>query len=305
MRRRWLLAMAMGLALMRAGSARALEPCDTNCAVVHVDNGQGTPGGQVSLLTVSFTQGPDDGTPNEGNDEVAAVAMTIGIPGTGDGAPLQFSAADCADADGDGVIDGVRISPALADNFRVVVENADCVNRNRCLCPGDGQTRDDFVNIVVFGPKDLPEQGSGVTIEPLPSGSLFSLRLQVAPGTAAPSQIPVHVFAETDDGGKPQFAANLSIGDVSAVDETADRGADKSKVKFEDAVVNVNPPVEGCLGDCNSNNTVAINELITGVNIALGSIPMNECQKFDVSGDGSVEIDELIAGVNNSLNGCP
>ena len=304
MRRRWLLAMAMGLALMRTSSARALEPCDTNCAVVHADGSQATPGGQV-LLPVSFAQGPDDGAPNQGNDEVAAIAMTIGIPGTGDGTPLQFSPADCMDADGDGVIDGVRVSEALADNFRVVVENADCVNRNRCLCPGDGQTRDDFVNIVVFGPKDLPEQGSGVTIVPLPSASLFSLRLQVAQGTAPNTDIPVHVFAETDDGGKPQFAANLSIGDVSAIDETADRGADKSKVKFEDAVVHVNEPISGCVGDCNSNNTVAINELITGVNIALGSISMADCQKFDMSGDGTVEIDELIAGVNNSLNGCP
>jgi cysteine-rich repeat protein len=60
-----------------------------------------------------------------------------------------------------------------------------------------------------------------------------------------------------------------------------------------------------CTGDCNGDGTVAINELITGVNIALGSTPVSSCPSFDVSGDGTVAINELIAAVNNALNGCP
>jgi hypothetical protein len=49
---------------------------------------------------------------------------------------------------------------------------------------------------------------------------------------------------------------------------------------------------------------VAINELITGVNIALGSANVSTCSSFDVNGDGSVAINELISGVNGALNGC-
>ena len=63
--------------------------------------------------------------------------------------------------------------------------------------------------------------------------------------------------------------------------------------------------VMGCVGDCNGNGAVAINELIVGVNIALGSTPLSSCPAFDANGDGMVGINELIAAVNNALNGCP
>lgn len=309
MRRRWLSAMATGLALIIASAAQALEPCTQNCAVAGVGDDEGFVGSMVSL-PVTFQQGPDDGNPDEGNDDVAAIALTIGIPGGGDGTPLQFSAADCQDSDGNGVIDGVQLGSAIANDFRVVVENADCTNRDRCLCPGEGQTRDDFVNVVVFGPRSLPEQGP-VDIPVLPDSSqLLSLRLQIAEGTPEPSEIPVHVFAEIDDPesvDKPQFAANLSVGDRSAIDQTANRGLDVSRVSFDDGVVTVLEGVDpdDCEGDCNRNGSVAINELITGVNIALGTMSLGQCVDFDVGQNGAVEIDELITGVNNSLNGCP
>lgn len=59
-----------------------------------------------------------------------------------------------------------------------------------------------------------------------------------------------------------------------------------------------------CAGDCDGDGTVAINELVLGVNIALGSEAVPACAPFDTDGDGSVSIDELIAGVNNALAGC-
>ena len=60
-----------------------------------------------------------------------------------------------------------------------------------------------------------------------------------------------------------------------------------------------------CVGDCNGDGMVAINELITGVNIALGSAPVSSCPAIDANGDGEVTINELIAAVNNALGGCP
>jgi len=59
-----------------------------------------------------------------------------------------------------------------------------------------------------------------------------------------------------------------------------------------------------CVGDCNSDGSVAINELITGVNIALGSSPLSACPSIDADDDGEVGINELITAVNNALNGC-
>jgi hypothetical protein len=50
---------------------------------------------------------------------------------------------------------------------------------------------------------------------------------------------------------------------------------------------------------------VSIADLITGVNIALGTLPVTACPPFDPDGDGQVTVADLITAVNNSLNGCP
>ena len=59
-----------------------------------------------------------------------------------------------------------------------------------------------------------------------------------------------------------------------------------------------------CVGDCGADGEVTINEVIVGVNIALGIMPMENCPAFDSSGDGQVTINELITGVNSALQGC-
>jgi len=57
------------------------------------------------------------------------------------------------------------------------------------------------------------------------------------------------------------------------------------------------------VGDCNGNGTVAINELILGVNIALDITDISQCPSLD-DGQGQVTVDRLIVAVNNALNGC-
>jgi dipeptidyl aminopeptidase/acylaminoacyl peptidase len=59
-----------------------------------------------------------------------------------------------------------------------------------------------------------------------------------------------------------------------------------------------------CAGDCNGDGTVAINELVLGVGIALGTAQLGGCAGFDGDGDGAVAINELVGGVNNALAGC-
>jgi hypothetical protein len=63
-------------------------------------------------------------------------------------------------------------------------------------------------------------------------------------------------------------------------------------------------PAQTCVGDCNGDGMVAINELITGVNIALGATPLSTCPSFDINGDNMVGINELITAVNNALGTC-
>ena len=59
-----------------------------------------------------------------------------------------------------------------------------------------------------------------------------------------------------------------------------------------------------CLGDCNGNEAVTVDELVKGVNIALGTAALDECSAFDWSGDGKVTVDEILTAVNAALNGC-
>jgi hypothetical protein len=58
-----------------------------------------------------------------------------------------------------------------------------------------------------------------------------------------------------------------------------------------------------CVGDCAGTGTVAINDLITLVNIALGSAQPSACPHGVPSG-AEVDIALIVRAVNNVLNGC-
>jgi hypothetical protein len=60
---------------------------------------------------------------------------------------------------------------------------------------------------------------------------------------------------------------------------------------------------ELCIGDCSGTQTVAITDLITLVNIALGNGDASACAHGIPSGS-DVDVTLIIRGVNNALNGC-
>jgi hypothetical protein len=250
----------------------------------------------VVNIPITFTEGPNDSQDKSGFDDVAAIAFTLGVPGSGTDTPLSFT---CTAGNLDA--NAFQVGSGNANDFTVVIENAQCAGRNHCLCPdtGAGQTLDNFVNVVAYGPKNLPEQGP-VQIPRLNSGVLVTLNMNVAP--TAPDLIPLKIFSAMD-AAKPTFGANLSIGDQSACDVTATQS--RSNVTFTDGSVTVGGtvPPTACVGDCNGSHDVIINELILGVNIALGA-PVTNCRAFDANNDGKVLINELILGVNNALKGC-
>jgi hypothetical protein len=67
---------------------------------------------------------------------------------------------------------------------------------------------------------------------------------------------------------------------------------------------NVTPTPIACVGDCGGNGRVEVTDLITMVNIALGSQVAAVCPAGDANGDGSVTIEELVRAVNNALADC-
>ena len=66
----------------------------------------------------------------------------------------------------------------------------------------------------------------------------------------------------------------------------------------------VDPPF-WCAADCNGDGSVAINEIIACVNIALGAAPAAACPACDGDGDGFIGINELVSAVATAIGpGC-
>jgi YVTN family beta-propeller protein len=59
-----------------------------------------------------------------------------------------------------------------------------------------------------------------------------------------------------------------------------------------------------CPGDCNGDGRVLVDELVTGVAMSLGNLPISECRAFDRRGTGSVTIADLILAVSAAVYGC-
>lgn len=59
-----------------------------------------------------------------------------------------------------------------------------------------------------------------------------------------------------------------------------------------------------CSGDCNDDGRVTIDELVRGVNIALGNVDLGSCLYLDTNHNAQVSIAELIGAVRATLEGC-
>lgn len=59
-----------------------------------------------------------------------------------------------------------------------------------------------------------------------------------------------------------------------------------------------------CPGDCNADDRVTVNELVTGVSNSLGTASVDECLAMDRDGNRRVTVNELVAAVNAALRGC-
>lgn len=69
----------------------------------------------------------------------------------------------------------------------------------------------------------------------------------------------------------------------------------------------VTPPEisNGCVGDCNGDGVVTVDEIITMISMALGVLPPSACPAGDADHNGVITVDEIIIAIDNLLNGCP
>jgi hypothetical protein len=64
------------------------------------------------------------------------------------------------------------------------------------------------------------------------------------------------------------------------------------------------PPTPSCVGSCNGDAQVTVDEILTMVNIALGNADASACDAGDKNQDGQITVDEILTAVNNALNAC-
>jgi hypothetical protein len=105
----------------------------------------------------------------------------------------------------------------------------------------------------------------------------------------------IAIDANAAPGTYPLALANIVIGDLQGNRITGAGGIDG-----EVTVVD-NP----CLGDCNGDGSVTVDEIVTLVSIALGTANLDACPAADGDDSGSVTVDEIVTAVTNALSGCP
>lgn len=70
------------------------------------------------------------------------------------------------------------------------------------------------------------------------------------------------------------------------------------------AVLLVPATGRACVGDCDDDRQVTIDELTRAVGVGLGDTPVGECDAADNNRDGAVTVNELVRAVARGLDGC-
>ena len=333
MRVGWILGGWCVLFTANAGSGlAAVAPCPSGraCAAVGVDTPpQAVLPGDTVVIRLAFAQGGDDQQPG-GIDAISALTASVGIPG------LQL--ADCSAPGANGLNSSFQLLPGASGSYRAFVQNLTCAGRTSCLCPTGGQASDQYVNVVLVG------SPSPTGLQLLPNGELLSIAVRIPPGVGPQIPLHIYSpLDDPAMWPRPAEGGVLSVADVGAVDRTVDAASNSMNVRVTDgalAIAGTTPTATAtatatetasatptvtetatptlvatvsvtatapppCTGDCNHSGEITVNELIAGVDIALGTAPLTTCPAFDCTGTGKVGVSCLIDAVNAALHGCP
>ena len=335
MRVGWILGGWCVLFTANAGSGlAAVAPCPPGraCAAVEVDTPpQAAVPGDTVVIRLAFAQGGDDQQPG-GIDAISALTATVGIPG------LQL--ADCSAPGADGLNSSFQLLPGASGSYRAFVQNLTCAGRTSCLCPTGGQASDQYVNVVLVG----SPSPTGLQLLPNGELLSIAVRIPPGVGPRIPLHL-YSPLDDPAVWPRPAEGGVLSVADVGAVDRTIDAASNSMNVRVTDgalAIAGTTPTATAtetasatptatetatatdtatpspmvtasvtatapppCTGDCNHSGEITVNELIAGVDIALGTAPLTTCPAFDCTGTGQVSVSCLIDAVDAALHGCP
>ncbi len=133
----------------------------------------------------------------------------------------------------------------------------------------------------------------------LPDGSRIYVANK-APGTVAVIDLAQNLVASTvrvESGPR-----GVAIADVPQ--PTGSATATPTPTVTDTPSPTPTPTLGPCVGDCDHNGSVTVDELVRGVNIALGYAALDDCRTFDRDRSEMVTVDELVVAANAALNGC-
>jgi len=136
----------------------------------------------------------------------------------------------------------------------------------------------------------------------IPEGLIVSCDVRVRPDIAEGTySVPIGKVIAADAAGMllPRARGIDGVLEVRHNEPTPTRSATPVSTATPEPT---SPPP--CVGDCNGDRVVNIEELVVMVAAALGE-PSQECVAADVNNDGSITIEEIISAVHSALSGCP
>lgn len=211
----------------------------------------------------------------------------------------------------------------LSANTTVRVSVDDFGNQSNGLSGGPSISADGrFVSFISFASNFVPDDGNGFSdvfvYDRFPPGRDQGLIARVS--------IAIDNFGEPNEG-VADFPVSISADGrwIAFASAASNLVADDFNNEM-DAFLACNPfdafecdaptptptvPMDfPCVGDCNGDGVVTIDDLIKMVNIALGlrgvcgDDGVGECLAGDANCDCQITVDEIIRAVNNNLNGC-
>ena len=133
---------------------------------------------------------------------------------------------------------------------------------------------------------------------------LLAYYLQSPDGVEAMARNPVLLIdskVEQDGSGTATLTMSPGSGDAGDYRLRVAVFDDEGGVAIEDTDLAV---ISSCPSDCNGDEEVSIDEVISAVSIGLEIQPLSHCEAADTSENGEVSIDEVLQGVGAGLSSC-
>ena len=159
---------------------------------------------------------------------------------------------------------------------------------DRCLADAAGTCASACSCALLGTPILMPSQTNTPTQEPTP--------IPIGSNTPTASATPIQTAMST-----PSFTAGTSTATATSTNTPT-----KPATITATPTPTETPPAAGvCIGDCDGNGQVTVDEILTMVNIAVGKTPITKCDADNANHDDQITIDKILTAVNNALNGCP